>query len=99
MPVRVSASPTAQALPAEVAATAASEPPAGSAGPGTCLQAVPSQCPISGTAPVEVSVSPTAQALPEEVAATPYRTEPVPAGTGLGTCLQAVPSQCSITGR
>src|SRR5215472_2892575 len=48
--------PAVQALVAETAAMPLSAPPAGTTGPGTCRQAVPFQCSISGIMPVLVKV-------------------------------------------
>ena len=60
--------PTAQAFPAEVAATPKKVLPAGP-GLDTCFHDLPFQCKIS----VEVPSKPTAQALRADVAATPTR--------------------------
>jgi len=60
--------PTAQAVPAGVAATPQSQLPTG-LGLGTCVQAAPFHRRIS-VLPVPQALQPTAQALPSDVAAT-----------------------------
>src|SRR5690348_15261151 len=66
-------------------------PSLATAGLGTCVQAAPFQCRISG-----LPSQPTAQASRAEVAATPQRFAKPP-GVGLGTRFHAVPFQCRIT--
>jgi hypothetical protein len=82
--------PTAQALRAEVAATAASELNLAEDGLGldTRFHAAPFQCTIKV---LPLLVEPTAQAFLAEVAATPERPP-----TGLVTRRHAVPFQCTI---
>jgi hypothetical protein len=92
-------SPTAQALVADVAATAlSSEPavcdPAPGLGVGTTLQAWPRQRSVSvrgGFPGRSLPLYPTAHALVRDVAATAFRAVPAP-----GTCFHLVPIQCSI---
>ena len=87
--------PTAQALPADVAATPDRLLPAG-AGLGTCFHALPFQAMISVLGLlVEQPLQPTAQALLAEAAATPDRR--LPAGAGLGTRFHAEPFQRRIS--
>src|SRR6516225_2486868 len=93
--------PTAQALRAEVAATAASLLSSGRRGLATCFHAVPFQCTIMvwvvpPVGPKQWLAQPTAQALRAEVAATPL-SAPILASAGLGIRVQAVPFQCRIT--
>ena len=82
--------PTAQALPADVAATAERKLPAGPE-LSTRFQEVPFHRRVRGLPPVE----PTAQALLADVAATPERL--LPAGAGLGTCFHVLPFQTMIS--
>src|SRR5437773_1708165 len=88
--------PTAQALVAEVAATADREVMVPGLGADTCFQAVPFQRRIRPWSPRLVPNLPTAQALLAEVAVTPVRLLKV-AGLGLGTCAHVVPFQCRIS--
>jgi hypothetical protein len=79
--------PTAQALRAEVAATAYSSVSPTGVGLGTRAQAVPSQCRMS-VLPL-FTAPPTAQALRAEVAATP---KSCPPGTGTARSGTPVPA-------
>jgi hypothetical protein len=65
--------PTAQALPADAAATPERTPPVAGVGLGTRFQEVPFQRTIRVLLLVPLSVEPTAQAFRAEVAATPAR--------------------------
>ena len=79
--------PTAQALRAEVAATASRAEVLVGLGLATCAQLVPFQCRISVRSEGPLANSPTAQALPAEVAATPNSWLSLPEGPGLGLCI------------
>jgi hypothetical protein len=89
--------PTAQALPAESAATPERPAPPAGLGLGTCFHTVPFHRKISVLTLPPVLVEPTAQALLAETAATPERPEK-PRGAGLGTCFQPLPFQRKIKG-
>ena len=87
--------PTAQALEADVAATAASWlPPLNPAGSGLacCCQAVPFQCSIRVLVAGFPPTNPAVQALAWEIAATDSRSAWFTTGC---CCFQAVPFQCS----
>src|SRR5262249_2193376 len=92
-PAEDPASPTAQALRAEVAVTPASRP---SAGLGTSAEGCPFQCSVAvGFFCCGGRVPRTARALVPEGAVTPAR-PPGPPRAGLCTRAHAVPFQCSI---
>jgi len=92
----LTAEPTAQALDAEVAATAVRPPPWLGEGLRARCHRLPFQCKIKVWPPT--AISPTAQASRADSAATPCRgTKPRPR-SGLGTLDQARPSQRSISG-
>src|SRR5262245_50423456 len=96
-PVPPCAEPTAQARPPGVAATASRKLLPAGVGPGTWVQAEPSQrtMRVFGLQ----AWPPTAQALSGEEAATPDRTSPMqprPAGLGLGTSFHPAPSKRRI---
>ena len=90
--------PTAQALPAEVAATPDRRlllPPG--LGLATFAHLEPFQRRMRVVSSVLVAEKPTAQALLVEVAVTPLRRVLFPAcAGGLGTCIHVVPFQCRM---
>src|SRR5690348_373148 len=94
--------PTAQALPAETAAT----PDRAACPPGVGLDTLVHPAPFHrairvvmvSLAPTPLSVPPTAQALVAETAATPARMPPVLPRPVMGVCAQALPFHPSING-
>src|SRR5436190_19545427 len=87
--------PTAQALVAEVAATADREVMVPGLGAGTCFQAVPFQRRIRPCSVVVVSEMPAAQTLAVEVAVTPVRRVLLPgAGGGAATLVGVLAVRC-----
>src|SRR5690348_3577353 len=90
--------PTAQALLAEVAATASRSLVEPGAGLGTRVHLVPFQYRIRVLWVVPVAERPTAQALLAEVATTPVRELAVvaPPWLGLGTCAHVAPFQRKV---